>query len=286
MLTLAFADTRVPPPRAGRKVNEWLDGTGRVCAQAFSRSDKQWIVAPGVGVFAFSTGSLEVWAWPKPHARREEISDTFYRVLQPIVMQALGWQTLHAGAAVSAERVFVFCGTSGAGKSTLAFAMRQAGWRQFADDSLVLRFDGDRIMACPLPFKPSLRPASQAYFARTEGKLPAALDQPYVDLPLAAVFVLRQDAKIVSPHLFLIPRAQAFSALLAHARCFDPENRRHTQRFAKFYLELAMWVPVYGLEFQPAFQHLPELMRVTVQAAARITDGHQSPGTKTLVCSR
>jgi hypothetical protein len=182
--------------------------------------------------------------------------------------------------------VFAFCGIAGAGKSTLAFAMQQAGWRQFADDSLVLRLDGDRIMACPLPFKPSLRPASQAHFARTEGTLPPALEPLYADAPLAAVFVLRQDAKIVSPHLFLIPRTQAFSALLSHAHCFDPEERRHTRRFAEFYLELAMRVPVYGLEFQPAFQRLPELIRVTVQTAARITGGSQLPGTKTLTCSR
>lgn len=68
MLTLTFADTGTPTPRGGRKVNEWLDGAGRVCAQAFSRSDKQWIDFPGVGVFAFSADSLEVWAWPEPHA--------------------------------------------------------------------------------------------------------------------------------------------------------------------------------------------------------------------------
>src|SRR5262245_43718840 len=106
MLTFAFASGEAPPP--GRQVNEWLDDDGEITARAFSRADLHWIAWPRVGVFAFSGGSHEVRIWPEPGARPEVVIDTFFRV-QPIIMQALGWQALHAAASVGPSGVFAFC---------------------------------------------------------------------------------------------------------------------------------------------------------------------------------
>ena len=141
MLTLAFAGGDAPTPGTGRKVNEWCDDNGEVFARAHTSKDLHWIDWPGLGVFAFSAGSHEVRVWPEPGTQHEAIVDTFSRTLEPVILQTLGWQALHAGAAVGPTGVVAFCGRKGSGKSTLAFAMHQAGWRQFADDALVLRFE-------------------------------------------------------------------------------------------------------------------------------------------------
>src|SRR5690348_1237366 len=100
MLTLSFAVGKVPVPGAGRKVNEWLDDPGFIFARGFSWKQFRWIDWPGLGVFGFEAGSHEVRVWPHPGAHHKIISETFSRTLQPVILQELGWQTLHAGAAV------------------------------------------------------------------------------------------------------------------------------------------------------------------------------------------
>jgi hypothetical protein len=268
MLTLAFSDGEAPG--TGRKVNEWLNDRGERCAQAFYREDLHWIDWMGLGVFAFSAGTREVRVWPEAEAQPEAIIDTFSRILQPLILQALGWQALHAGAAVGPAGVFAFCGKKYCGKSTLAFAMHQAGWRHVADDALVLRVDRNRVMACPLPFTPRLRPASRAHFAHALVSLPPSSGPQRAEIPLSAVFLLQQDARLTCPRARLMPQAQVFSKLLAHAHCFDTENPKHTRQLVDDYLDLAARVPVFALEYRPDFEQLPQLVRTVIEAAASI----------------
>jgi hypothetical protein len=271
MLTLTFATGEAPIPTTRRRVNEWLDERG-VFARAFSGKDFYWIDWPGFGVFAFSVNSQAVQIWPEPGTPHEAVVDTFSRMLQPVILQALGWQALHAGAAVGPAGVVAFCGRKGSGKSTLAFAMHQAGWRQFADDVLVLRFGQDRVMSCPLPFTPQLRPASRAHFAYALS--PSTSSPDPTDVPLTTVFLLQQNPDLTSPHISLMPQARAFSELLAHAHCFDAENPTQTRRLVDDYLGLVTRVPVFALEYQPDLQQLPQLIRAVVEAATnRHVDG-------------
>src|SRR5947207_2895098 len=90
-LTWVFAPAEVAAPCGGRKVNEWLDDRGVLCAEAFSRDDLNWIDWVDIGIFAFSEGSSQVRVWPRSSARREAIHDAFSRMLQPILRQAMGW---------------------------------------------------------------------------------------------------------------------------------------------------------------------------------------------------
>jgi hypothetical protein len=268
MLAFAFAGARSSAPREGRKINEWRDGSGKIFAQAFSRQDLSWIEWFDVGVFAFSADAHDVLVWPYPAARHEAIIDTF-RKLQPIVLQALGWEALHASAAMGPAGVAAFCGRSGSGKSTIAFAMERAGWRQLADDALVLRLDASGVTACPLPFTPSLRSSSRAYFAAE-----TAAEQPrpggeVPDVPLGAIFLLRQDAALAAPRVTLKPRAQAFSEVLTHAHCFDAEDREHTRRLAQDYLSVIERTKVFMLEYRPDFRQLGQLIEAITEAAAR-----------------
>jgi hypothetical protein len=267
MLTFVFADGEVPGP--GRKVNEWFDDDGEVIARAFIGADIRWIDWPGVGVFAVPAASHEVRVWPEIAVRHEVVVDTFFRV-QPIILQALGWEALHASATLGPTGVLGFCGRGGSGKSTLAFAMQQAGWLQFADDALLLRLDGEEVAACPLSFTPRLRLASRVHFA--DASVLPSQPQPK-DAPLNSVFILRQQADFDSPRISLLPRARAFSEVLPHAQCFDPVDPTHSRRLVQSYLALAARVPVFTLEYRPNLQHLPRLIHAILEAAAGFHGG-------------
>src|SRR5262249_14734603 len=163
-----------------------------------------------------SAGSQEVRVWPESGIRRETIVDIFDRTLQPILLQALGEsQALHASAAVASAGVLAFCGRSGSGQSTLAFAFQPVCCQQVADDALVLRLDGNRVIARPLPFMHRLRPQSRAHFERADELVSPKLDT--ADLPLAAVFLLQQDDSLVRARISLVPQLRAFTEVLSHA---------------------------------------------------------------------
>src|ERR1700752_4521188 len=118
MLTLAFAHGAAPASAPCWDVGGWVDDCGSGLAGAFSYKHSHWIDFPGVGKFAFSSGSTQVRVWPDPASARGAVYDTFSRMLQPIILQALGGrQALHAGAAVGPSGVVAFCGPRGAGKS-------------------------------------------------------------------------------------------------------------------------------------------------------------------------
>ena len=265
MLRLVFSSGIAPALDAARGVGDWIDEYGCVFARAFAGRDLSWVEWAGVGRFAFSAGSTEVRVWPNPEASHTAVVDTFFRAIQPIVLQALGQQAVHAGASIGPGGVVAFCGSKCSGKSTLAFAMRQAGWQQFADDVLLLRFEKFRVSACPLPFTPRLRPDSRGYFVGLP-RLVAPREPELTDVPLAAIFLLRHEVGLNSPRISLMPAARALSELLAHAHFFDTQDRRHMQQLYENYLELIAHVPVFALEYRPDFQALPRLTRAVVAA--------------------
>src|SRR5258708_15889094 len=194
-------------PKAGRQVSEWRDEGGKVFTRAFSADDHYRIDWPGLGAFAFSPGSRDVLVWPEPHAPHEEISDTFDRLLQPVILQALGKQALHAAAAAGPCGTIAFCGNAGSGKSTLGFTMRQAGYRQLADDALVLQLQQDPVSVCPLPFAPRLREASRLHFGYSDQNPAPRVDVRPAGLVLSAIFLLQQDEQTERPRLALLPQA-------------------------------------------------------------------------------
>jgi hypothetical protein len=254
-------------PATGRQVNEWTDECGKVFARAFSSDNHYRIDWPGLGAFAFRPGSRDVLVWPEPDAAHEEISDTFDRLLQPVILQALGKQALHAAAVVGPSGAIAFCGNAGSGKSTLGFAMRQAGHRQVADDALVLQLEQDRVRVCLLPFAPRLRPASRLHFGYADQNPAQRVDLRPAELVLSAIFLLRQDEQTERPRLALLPQARAFSALLAHAHCYNAQDRSHTRRLADSYLAMVSLVPVFALQYRPDLQRLPELIEIIQDAA-------------------
>ena len=144
--------------------------------------------------------------------------------------------------------------------------MRKAGYRQLADDALVLQLKQNQVSVCPLPFAPRLREASRLHFGYADQSPAPRVDVRPDDLALSAVFLLRQDEQTERPRLALLPQAQAFSALLAHAHCYDAQDRRHTQRLADNYLAMVSLVPVFALQYRPDLQRLPQLIEIIQDA--------------------
>src|SRR5262245_35930751 len=261
MLNLVMAST--DPPSGGRLVNTWRGENGELCGSAFSQGSLRWIDWSGLGVFAFSKGSAAVRVWPQPNSSPQLCRESFSRQLQPVVLQALGWQALHASAIVGPSGVIAFCGNSGSGKSTLAFALGNEGWSQVADDGVVLRVASNDVMVYPLPFAPRLRVASQAYFEgiSNASSQPRTMVMQVGELPLAMVILLLQDRDHSETNLTSVHRAQAFSRLLAHAHGFDEDDRTETRRLVVDYLSIADRVPVLELRYRPDLAILPNLVR-------------------------
>lgn len=263
MLALDVQGGNTPPNFFGRQVNAWSDETGRICTRLFVDGRQRWVDWPGLGVFGFETGAASVQFWPSQGSKSEVVADTFARVLQPAILQALGWQTLHASAVVAPTGAFAFCGVKQSGKSTIAYALRRAGCRQLADDALVLELTGDRVLASALPFSPRLRADAGRYF--DEHASPHEGDRDGVDrtvlLPLTACFVLRRDPLCVEGvHIVRVAPAQAFSELLTHAHCFDCADSLETRRIVEDYLAIANRIAVYRLTYRPGLELLPRLV--------------------------
>lgn len=249
----------------------WRDGQGLEYARAYLSDSASWIAWKNLATFAFAEGNAEVRAWPEPDVPADRVADVFQRVVQPIVLQALGCEALHASAVAGQDGVLAFCGIGHSGKSTVAYALGRRGYRQIADDALVLKVTPDRIAVRPLPFVASLRPASRLHFdklasAAGAGRTPTSNAGDL--LRLKGVFILRQDAALSAPTgPDRLSPVQAFSALLTHAHCFDETSGGQTRRLAEDYLTIAAHVPVMTLIYPPRFAQIEWLLRLVERAA-------------------
>ena len=267
MLTLVFEHGWDAPAGAGREACVWRDERGVIFARGLTVDDRRWIEWKDLGTFAFSLGSTMVHAWPAPGIDRAAIADAFARVLQPIILQALGWQALHASAVMGTEGAIAFCGVGRSGKSTLAYALGHDGFTQIADDAVVIETGGDGIVMHRLPFAPGLRQPSRQHFAE---RPPTPLPSPTLpdQVRLRAAFVLRQDDTLTRPETpERIPPVQAFSALVTHARCFDESDPGHVRRLVADYLQVAESIPVFALGYPPRFAQFAELTAVITAMA-------------------
>ena len=258
MLSLTFATGAPAPVTEGGLVQTWCTETGEVYAAAYAADDRRWVHWPGLATFAFAAGTRHVSAWLAPGASPDVVEDTFFRVLQPVVLQAIGWQALHASAVSVGAHVVALCGKSGAGKSTLAYALGRHG-EQWADDAVVWEGNGP-VAALGLPFSPRLRASARRHFRQHEihaGTRPGVRRRP-----LAAVLVLDQQPNLPEEvRCRRLTIAGAFQQLLTHAHCFDPADPIETRRLVEDYSAFAAVVPVYALSYRPAFDELPAVMR-------------------------
>jgi hypothetical protein len=72
-----------------------------------------------------------------------------------------GYFLVHAAAVALNEQAILFVGPSGSGKTTTCLALIHAGWQLLSNDIVLLRRDGAKIHALPVPDQISLRPKTR-----------------------------------------------------------------------------------------------------------------------------
>lgn len=262
MLTLVFEDR---PWSAGdepaRVVNQWQDDHGRAFAVGKASGEARWIEWMGRGLFRFDSHSTHVSFHPEPGVDRASSAAFFHQVVQPIILQAQGTPVLHASAAIGPEGAIALCGLSGSGKSTLAYALdRMTAFTQVADDAVVLRADPrGEFLVTPLPFRRRLRESASDFFRAPALVVESPVQPDSSHARLRAIVVLTQESDATSVATRITPSA-AFSALLAHAHCFDESDRDAVSHMVQSYLSIAETVPVFRLTYRPDFDLLSQLV--------------------------
>jgi hypothetical protein len=265
-LTIRPASESAFQPDTFTEVHAWRDLSGAVCARGYVGAGMRWMRWPGVVTFCFDDrGCID--AFPESGIAPAQVTDLCRRSVEPIVRQALGWEALHASGVRSDAGVLAFCGERESGKSTLAYSLARRGFSQYADDAIVMRVDGTRVVALDLSFGVRLRPEPARLFG-----FDAPQSQPLHDVlplnmpagdetttPLCALFVLGRHASGPPSVTRLAPGA-AFTAILAHAHCFDPVDPAGRQRLLENYLAIADSLPVFQLRFASGLDGLDAVL--------------------------
>jgi hypothetical protein len=247
-------------------VHEWRDITGSVCAYGYVGAGARWMRWPGFAVFRFEDEG-QVDAFPERQVDPSRILDLFHRTVEPLALQALGWETLHASAVLTPRGLLGFCGECESGKSTIAYSLSRRGYRQHADDSVVFQMGPLGVRALDLPFGVRLRPEAATFFGFTADERPLQDVVPIArhgadrvaTQPLSALFVLTRKSG-GEPTVEQIASSEAFRVLLPHARCFDVQSADDRRRLLQHYLDLAAAVPVYDLRFPRGLDRLPAVL--------------------------
>jgi hypothetical protein len=265
-------------PDDAQPINCWRDEHGDVFAEAFVQAGVYWLTWRDIGTATFAAAQRRVEFSPAEGISTDVAVGRFLRFVQPVVLQAIGYETLHASAALVESGALAICGLSGSGKSTLAFALGQRpGVTQIADDALVLDIGDDEVLAAPLPFRVRLRAPSQAFFREPETSHVPPRSQRF--LPLLATFVLLPQPSAIPVTIARVPRRSAFSVLLTHAHCFDEQDRAATTRLVHHYLRVVERVPVFTVRYHPDFSRLATLVDAVLgRVDARNDDDAASPG--------
>jgi hypothetical protein len=265
-LTISRHDERFSPEGL-TEIHTWLDLSGRICARGYVGAGARWMVWPGVVAFRFDErGHID--AIPEPTATDAQVRDLCRRSVEPIIRQALGDETLHASAVRCGAGVVAFCGERESGKSTLAYSLSQRSFTQYADDTVVMHVEPERVRALDLPFGVRLRPETATFYGfDVDGPAPLHDVVPLTEsndidvafTPLAAVFVLsRKPAG--PPSITRLAPSAAFTAILAHAHCFNPDDPQERRRLLENYLTIGSVVPVFDLRFSAGLDRLDALL--------------------------
>jgi len=272
-------------PVTAMRVQEWRDREGQLCALGYADRRSGWLEWPGLATFAFTEGSGDVLAIPHPLAvpsTRLTIEDIFKRSASPIILQAIGWEAMHASAVLIDQGVVGFCVVSESVKSTLAYALSQLGCPHLADDTLLLDIEGPAELSRPAvellpPFGARLRLPARAFFGLPDPApgLPASTSTPPAsiapsspsELKLSALFVLDRNGA-PAPRVTEMAPADAFTNVLTHAYCFNPVDEGSKRRIVANYLSIVSQVPVFRLEFSGELRHLDRMATAILETVA------------------
>lgn len=248
-LELSIDRTETPPPVVPKE--HWVDKHGRLFAWSARMRSESRLEVSGTGVFCFTDHSREVKAFVGRKTKRARVERDFLRVVRPLLLQARGWQLLHASAVLTTNGIVGLCGGSGAGKSTVARTWAKDKHRLWADDAVLLRI---RYEAMP----ESIQLPLDAIGSPTATVTATAR-------PLLALVILETCGRTSSaPTLEELRPATALSAVLPHALCFDSTDPDLEKTLFLTYSSLVRQLPVHRLRYRqtpPAANTLASLLQ-------------------------
>jgi hypothetical protein len=231
---------------------------GDVVAYGSTDRGTYTIYFPDVAQFEFRPPRPLVAVLATPGTTDAVVKDLFLTTVQPLFLQVVGYEALHASAIRTKHGVAAFCGASGSGKSTLAYALIRRAFDAWADD--VVAFDADReadVVSVHVPHPPRLREPTRQFFLVGDEAPQIAPDVPRRSAPLALVFVLRPDA--VHAVRRLSP-PEALERLLPHGLRFTLTDTERRRTMMSHYLNLVATVKVFELGFRRGLDLLPMLV--------------------------
>jgi hypothetical protein len=117
---------------------------------SFARTGSDYLLRfPGMADFTVSADGREIRCFPQPGIPLNTIRHLLLDQVVPLTLSSRGRLILHASAIVAPEGAIAFLGQSGLGKSTLAASFGRQGLPFLADDCLVLKEEGGRLLAFP-----------------------------------------------------------------------------------------------------------------------------------------
>lgn len=213
----------------------------------------------------------------------------------PRTLNLLGIDALHATAVHTPYGVCGFAGLTGVGKSTLAASFHLAGYPVLSDDCLVLRQEGDAIVATPA--YPGLRlweDAAAALCVQREDLQPVAhyslkqrvladSDDEHFSgnrMTLARIYNLvdAPEEEAIAPDRIVeaIPGQEAFMSLMAAAFWLDTTDRKELSRKFELFERIAALVPIRRLLISADFSALPAI-RAAILGDLRVAGATPRP---------
>jgi hypothetical protein len=239
---------------------------GTPCALSRREGERLWLRVPGVALFRAESGSDQLAVRPDDDASDEMVVDAYRGMALPLLLQAQGWEALHAGAVRRDFGVVALCATSETGKTTTAWGLSARRGDLWADDVMMFAVEPGGVRTVPLPFRPQLRPASRGFFGALEDPsehLPALGDESV--LRVLVVLEREEGADVTIERL---PISDAFPAMLPHAFRFGMNDAARHARTVEAYLELTSTIPVLRARFPPGWERFDGLLDALEDAIA------------------
>ncbi len=186
------------------------DTGGNVRAYTYQGNDYFWMHWPNQVTFRFSGDEMDVLAYEETPQDEIFLTDLFWRNVVPFVLQAQGWEAIHASSVLTSKGVVAFCASSGTGKSTIAYGLSRRGYGLWGDDAVVFTTSPEGTLTFPLHFQLRLLGDTRDYydieqFSHSHAqKIPILVNRVNTDKPegLRSIFLLeRTDGEPELPGL-------------------------------------------------------------------------------------
>jgi len=241
---------------------------------AFGRMGSGYILQfSDIASFTLSANFQDIQCLPRPGIPSETIEHLLLDQVLPLIVSSRGNLVLHASGVVTPTGAIAFLGATGLGKSTLAASFSEEGLPFLTDDCLVVKKDGDRILA--VPSYPGLRLWPESLLAMfrylpdlpqvagysTKKRLGADDRFPFHSelVALKRIYLLIEVASGIS--IEPVKPRDAIPELMKYTFVMDINNRVDMRDKFEALSALAARSLCYRLAFQRDFSTLPDVRR-------------------------